>query len=245
MPTWAKLEEARIRPGTAAPGCTFNWVFVDPATQTYYIGHAGHCTGNADNEENPENGMGTRIGSAGWQDGEDWGTVVFDSDNRTMQDKFGIEDRVDFSLIQLDEGVNLITHPQMMGYDAPVGFKHCNETSTGDLIGWHGYGMVFGDNDVTRKREGVLAVCDDRDYGAYTNAIFGDSGSAVVHVESRMAMGIVSRLGAETSPPTELTGATIPYILTELAKHPSFGNIHLATSDGGFVGLNSEAESNG
>jgi hypothetical protein len=235
-PVWAPLDQAEIRPGTAAPGCTFNWLFVDPAAQAYFIGIAAHCTSSDDDEE-PADGTGERIGSSGASEDEAWGTIVYDSDNRTLQEDFGVEDRVDFTLIRLDEGANLRAHPQMMGYEAPVGFIPCGEAAVGDRMGWHGYGMVFGDLDPTRKREGVIGVCDGRDYGAYTNAIWGDSGSAVVHVGSGKALGIVSRLGIDTMPPTELTGATLPYILTELAKVPGFEGVRLATIDGSYVGL--------
>jgi hypothetical protein len=231
-PVWASAMEAQIRPGSAAPGCTFDWVFVDPVEGAYFIGIAAHCTDNPDADDRVD-GTGTRTGNAG---GKEWGTVVFDSDNQTLHD-MGVEERVDFALIRLDEGANLQANPQALGYDAPVGFIDCSETSPGDVIGWHGYGMVFGEADATRKREGALATCDGSDYGAYTAAIFGDSGSAVTHVASGKALGIVSRLGAGTTPPTELTGATLPYILRELAKSPDFANVKLATIDGGYVGL--------
>ncbi len=235
-PTWAPLDAADIRPGMAAPGCTFDWAFVDPVAGAYFIGLAAHCTSNPD-ANNVEDGTGTRTGGAGFTKSTAWGTIVFDSDNATLQTDLDIEERVDFSLIRLDEGVNLRTHPQMMGFPAPVGFIACEETVEGDAIGWHGYGMVFGEAEPTRTRQGALAFCDGRDYGAYTAAIWGDSGSAVVHVATMKALGIVSRLGVESTPPTELMGATVDYILRELAKHPDFADVRLATIDGGYVGL--------
>jgi hypothetical protein len=229
-PTWGDVESAPIRPGTAAPGCTFNWLFVDPVEEAYFIGIAAHCVSSEDDTD----GTGGRIGNA---DGADWGTVVFDSDNSTLLADYDVEERVDFALIRLDDGANLEAHPQMMGYEAPVGLAGCEDASEGDLIGWHGYGVVFGDVGATRRREGVLATCDGKDYGAYTNAIFGDSGSAVVHVDSGKAFGIVSRLGMDTFPPTELAGATLPYILSQLSKVPGLQDVRLATIDGGYVGL--------
>jgi hypothetical protein len=233
IPAWADLDEATIRPGSAARGCTFDWLFVDPLAHKYYVGIAAHCTDGNDTED----GTGTRIRSAGQAESDAWGTVVFDSDNKTLQGDFKVEDRVDFALVLLDDGVNLKAHPQSVGFAAPTGFVACDEVKVGDQIAWHGYGMGFGMTPATRPRTGVVGTCDGKDYGAYTAAIWGDSGSAVIHLPTNKALGIVSRLGIATSPPTELTGATIPYILTELAKHPDFTNIHLATIDGGFVGL--------
>ena len=79
----------------------------------------------------------------------------------------------------------------------------------------------------------MLSVCDGRDYGAGTNAIWGDSGGPVIHLDTGAALGIVSRLGVGTVPPSELTGPTLPYIFAELAK-AGFGNVALATMDGGY-----------
>ena len=217
---WAALDQASLRPGAPMPVCTFDFLFVDPVNGTYFVGIAGHCT----------EGEGERVELVG--QGE-IGTVVFDSDNRTTD---GIEERVDFALIQLDEGMNAIAHPQMLNHGGPTGIARCEDVEVGETIEFHGQGMVFGELAATRDRTGVLVGCDGRDYMAMTNALWGDSGSAVLHGPSQKAMGIVSRLGVFASPPSELTGPTLPYILTELAKG-GFANVRLATVDGGYVGL--------
>lgn len=219
---WADPGAATLRPGADMPICTFDWLFVDPVNGTYYVGIAGHCTDDIDQNI-------TLVGEG------EIGHVVFDSDNSTLQEDFGVEGRVDFSLIELWEGKNLIAHPQIIGFDGPTGYIDCDETAVGDRIAFYGYGMVFGEVEQTRPRHGVLASCDGKDYGAQTTAIFGDSGASVLHYDTGKALGIVSRLGIDAETPSELTGATMPYIFTELAK-AGFGNVKLATMDGGLVG---------
>lgn len=202
---------------------------MDPVTTTYYMGTAAHCSSSDD----PLNdGVGIRVELAGY--GE-IGTVVFDSDSTNLILEYGLDDRVDFSLVQLDEGINLIAHPQVITLDAPTGIIDCAETATGDRFSFHGHGTVFGQLEQTRTRDGVLVVCDGDEYAGYTTAIFGDSGGPVAHA-SGAALGLISGAGLHTTPPTELFGPTLPFILRELAK-AGRGSVALATMDGGYVGL--------
>lgn len=221
-PVWSGLEGAKLRPGSQMPVCTFDWLFADPVTGAYYVGIAAHCTDD----------IGQNVSLVGH--GE-IGTVVFDSDNGTLQEGSGIDEGVDFSLIRLHDDVNRIAHPQMLGFDGPSGFVTCDEVVVGESIGFHGYGVGVGQLEPTRARQGILSGCDGQDYGAQTAAIYGDSGAAVLHLPTGKALGIVSRLGLDHETPSELTGATLPYIFQELEK-AGFGGVMLATADGGLVG---------
>lgn len=243
-PQWGDAATAEFRPGSRISQgnslCTAGFLFVDPVSQRHYLGTAGHCVAN----ESSEDGMGMRVsldtgttvvvvGFAGSV--REIGTVVFDSDSPTLQSTFGVDPGVDFALIELDPGIHLIAHPQVIDIEAPTGFVDCAETAVADLFSFHGHGLLFGDNSATRTRDGALALCDGNNYGGYTNAIFGDSGGPVAYADGR-ALGFISRAGLDVSPPTELAGPTLPYVLRELAK-AGFANVALATIDGSYAGL--------
>ncbi len=220
-PAWGEPGAAPLRPGSEARigdvGCTFDWLFVDPANGTYFVGIAAHCT--------------DRVGQNVSLVGEGVvGSVVYDSD-----DAEGADERVDFSLVRLAEGMNLLAHPRMLGNEGPTGFVGCGDggAGAGDQIRLHGHGLVVGETPATQDRDGVLTFCDSGEYGAATAAIFGDSGGPVLH-ESGRALGIVSGI-AVTVPPSELIGPTLPFIFQELGK-AGFGGVALATVDGAFAG---------
>lgn len=241
QPMWAPVESAGLRPGsrirqsfslpnTVVPDtipCTLGFLFVDPLKHLYYVGTAAHCTGTGPADEHA---IGSRVMLSGV--GE-IGSVVFDSDAGQEQ---AIEARVDFSLIQLDQGINLIAHPQVIGSQAPMDFIGCEDTAAGDLFSLHGHGVPFGAVEPAQTRTGVLVACDGKDYVGYAAIGMGDSGGPVIHVATGAALGVVSRIATGAIPPATLTGPTLPYIRDELAK-AGFTNLALATADGGYVFL--------
>lgn len=243
-PQWGAPDSALLRPGsmieTGSSGCTAGFLFVDPVKQLYYMGTAAHCAsgGASDDGTGQRVAVETAIGTVVTipESRQEIGTVVFDSDSPDLQQNFGVDGGVDFALVLLDPGLNEKSHPQVISMNAPTGFIDCADTASGDRFSFHGHGMVFGGADATRTRPGVLVVCDGNNYAGYTAAIFGDSGGPAVHDANGLALGFISGAGLDTTPPTELIGPTLPYVLRELSK-AGFGNVALATVEGGFVGL--------
>lgn len=197
--TWASLDQALIRPGAPLGGyCTFNWIFT-AANGSAYIGTAGHCT----------EGIGGRVTLG--TTGEEIGTVVYDSDNRT-----GADERVDFSLILLDPGQVTHTNPTMIGTNGPTGTIEAGAAAPGDDLAIYGHGLILGDQEETRPRSGVLMDEDGETYRANLPAVQGDSGSPLLHVETGKAFGIISEFGVSEVPPSTDTGPIMPFILSEL-----------------------------
>ncbi len=210
---WGPLESP-IRPGPPIGWCTYNFLFYAPGNDTYYIGTAAHCT----------DGPGQRMPLAGFQD--EIGTVVYDSDNATQGAN------ADFSLVLLDDGLNLKANPTMMNLQGPKGYTKAADVEIGDIIEHHGYGLVFGEAQQTRDREGIFSGWSGgpgRDYCSESPIWWGDSGSPVLHQDTQKAFGIVSRAGwVSCMPNAQLMGATLEYIFDELAQHGWTG-IELAT----------------
>lgn len=204
-PAWGDLASATIRPGASLGGfCTFNFLYEAP-NGTGYIGTAAHCTDIGDRVTIPGTG--------------EIGTVVYDSDDHGSG--------VDFSLIQLDDDAISKAHPQMFGFVGPTGYMNVSDLAVGDLIHLHGYGVVLGQNDVTRDRSGVLVDWNEDEYNVDMPAVNGDSGSALLH-DSGKAFGIISRYGIANTPPSTDQGPLMPYIFRELEK-AGFGDVRLAT----------------
>lgn len=214
--------DAAIRPGAGMldPGgdaadlpmteldtyCSWNWIFHDvverdPETGEWpepkaYIGTAAHCTDE----------VGQRVATIG---ADDFGTVVYDSDD--------IGSQVDFSLIEIDAARVGEAHPQMFGFEAPTGFVTADELAIGDVLAHHGYGLLLGQNDLTRDRYGLVVGKTEHEYVAETMAQFGDSGSPFALLETGEAVGIVSRYGFDQVPPSTDVGPLLPWILEHLA----------------------------
>jgi len=174
-----------------------------------YIGAAGHCTDD----------LGERVSIIG---GGEIGTVVYDSDL--------VGSGVDFSLVELDADVVGDTHPQMRGFVAPTGHADPADLAQGQLVGIHGYGLVLGQNDLTRDRQGVLMGWNDDEYVADMPAVNGDSGAPLVLSDSGLALGIISRYGFAAPPPSTDTGPLLSWILRELDTAGL--TVELATVDG-------------
>lgn len=240
LPEYAATpEEAVIRPGAGMiePGgdlgdlpmteldasCTYNWLFhelVEPDPDTgevptprAYIGTAAHCT----------DAVGERVATFGEGVDDGFGTVVYDSDD--------IGSLVDFSLIEIDADKVGLAHPQMFGIVAPTGFVDRGELAVGDILRQSGYGLVLGQNDVTREgRYGVVTQVNDDEYVAQTMAQLGDSGSPFALDADGRAVGIVSRYGFDQMPPSTDVGPLIPWILEHLADADL--DVALSTVDG-------------
>lgn len=205
QPAWGPVEDSPIRPGASLDGyCTYNWVFYDAVTPTVeepepvpaaYIGTAAHCT--------DELGERVRLPGVG-----EIGTVVYDADVAGTD--------TDFSLIEVDEELVGRTNPTMLGWGGPVGYVTPDELTVGDQVDVHGYGLVLGQNNVTRSRYGFLMAWDDEEYVANMPAVWGDSGSPLLHHETGKALGIISRFGFTATPPSTDTGPMMPWILADL-----------------------------
>lgn len=199
--------------------CSWNWIFHDVVERDAetgewpepkaYIGTAAHCT----------DAVGQRVATLG---ADDFGTVVFDSDDLGSQ--------VDFSLIEIDADRVGEVHPQMFGFDAPTGFVTADELQVGDVLTQHGYGLALGQNDFTRSRYGLVVSKSEREYVAETLAQLGDSGSPFAMLDDGRAVGIVSRYGFDQMPPSTDVGPLIPWIL-ETLEDAGF-TVELATIDG-------------
>lgn len=220
---WGDASTAFIRPGAPSGSCTYNWLFVDPkgpdgtGDPIYYVGIAAHCTGPGQSMNVPGRG---RIGE-----------VVFSSFDSGVQLEYGVDRAVDFALVRLDAGMEQNAHPRMMNAEGPSGYATSADVMIGDELAHHGYGMVFGDVPALRDRPGVL-VSYNKDYCSESVIWWGDSGGPVLHAETDLALGIVSRAGwTDCIPTSQLRGATLPYIFEELGKTP-FAGARLATADG-------------
>jgi len=204
-----------IRPGASLGGyCTFNFIFYDAFLEedeqpVAYIGTAGHCTDD----------LSERVVLASF--GE-IGTVVYDSDL--------VDSGVDFSLIEIDADLIGDTNPQMLGWDGPTGYATLADLQRGDIVDLHGYGLVLGQNDLTRDRQGLLVNWTDDEYVIDMPAVNGDSGSPILQDRTGYALGVVSRYGFAAIPPSTDTGPMLPWILRELDA-AGLGDVVLATID--------------
>ena len=208
VPPAAPAAELPIQPGAQVSSsvglCTLNFVFTD-ARERMFIGTAGHCVDT----------VGDRVASPA---AGAFGTVVY----RVM------EDTDDFALIRVDRAKRQFVSAEVRAFGVPTGYTRARETSTGDLLQLHGFGMLLGDISLTRTRTGILAADDRREYFAELPAIFGDSGGPVVHVATGKALGVVSGIGV-TIPPSTLLGTTVQRIM-RLLDRAGFDGIRLVTT---------------
>ncbi len=206
---WATVGDAILRPGSPIGWCTFNFLFFEPSNGTYYIGTAGHCT-DEEGQRIPLEGHG------------EIGTVVYDSDVSE-----GADTNVDFSLILLDEGVNMVANPTMWNTAGPTGIVE-GQVELGAELMHHGYALVWGEFDETRDRPGYVSGYSGKDYCAESPVWWGDSGSPILLAEDGGAFGIVSRAGwFNCAPSAQLMGATTEYIMEELLS--AGWNVELVT----------------
>ncbi len=199
--SWGALDDAVIRPGAPIDeGCTANWLFTD-GDGNAYIGTAAHCTTLLDRVRERE--TDTMIG-----------TVVFDSDDSENADT-----SLDFSLIQLDEDAVALAHPAMYGWEGPTGVVDPDGLMAGDRIAFYGHGDHLGEEEPTRARVGLLLESSEKEYRADMPAVWGDSGSPLIHFDTGEALGIISRFGVDDGgTPTTDVGPLVVWILDELEK---------------------------
>lgn len=212
-------ESSPIRPGASmrhpvgdtADYCTLNFVFYDPKelNPPVYIGTAGHCTSKT--------GERIRLSS-----GQTVGTVVYDSD------KAGSD--VDFSLIRIDAAMVSKTNPKVLGWGGPRGVASRSGLKTGDQVDMHGYGMVLGGQESTRSRWGILTGWTSKEYTADIPAVNGDSGAPLLHHRSGRALGIISRYGVFSIPPSTDAGPLMSWIFAAIDE-AGFSNVVLATAN--------------
>ena len=229
------MTAAKLWPGSRIlpSGCTVGFLYVDPVKQAYYLGTAAHCSESADSAT--QDGTGTRVVLDDPETGEvlgEIGTVVFDSDGPIpiTPGVNGAGGGVDFSLVLLDPGVNLIANPQEISAQGPTGYLSCADLVAGDQIGFYGHGVLFGVAGL-KSREGAVVGCDTSSNVADIGmpVYGGDSGGPFLHLNSGKAIGHASAgVGTLVSVPT------MDYVFRELAA-AGFGNVALATMDGGFV----------
>lgn len=198
VPQWGGLDSP-LRPGASLGGyCTYNWVFYSEGTKKKapkaYIGTAGHCT-----DELGEIVTQPDLGQIG--------TVVYDSDL--------VESGVDFSLIEIKPEFVGDTNPQMLGWEGPKGSVDMENLGLGDRLDVFGYGLGVGMFEQTRPRYGFLTAWNDDEYQADMPAVNGDSGAPLLHHDTGMAFGIISRYGLTVPPSTDM-GPVMPWIFREL-----------------------------
>ena len=234
-PVWGDVTAAKLRPGSRIlpSGCTVGFLYVDPVQQTYYLGTAAHCINSANGAT--QDGTGTRVVLDDPDTGQDLGeigTVVFDSDGPLPAGVGAVGGGgVDFTLIQLDPGINLIANPAEISQPGPTGYLSCAELVAGESVGFYGHGTPFYSTGLMNSRVGAVLRCNsDETYAEVGIPIFqGDSGGPMLHLDSGKAIGHCSG-GAGSY----MEGPTMDYVFSELAA-TGFGNVALATIDGGFV----------
>ena len=209
QPAWGG-SDSPLRPGASLGGCTFNFVFYKPGTDSSrpkgYIGTAGHCT-DALTEKVSQPELG------------DIGEVVYDSDLLKRDDGFF----VDFSLIEIYPKFISKTNPEVLHWGGPTRPSNDEDLQQGDRIDVYGYGIGFGSAEQTRPRYGVLFSWTDNEYKADMPAVYGDSGAPLVHHETGAAFVIISRYGFPDPSTGDLVASTdlgprIGWILEELAN---------------------------
>ena len=169
-----------VRPGalveTPVGLCSFNFLFAGSDGERY-IGTAGHCILEADDE---------RTWSAGT------GPFARDSDgNRVGEFAYAVlGGERDFALIRLDAGV--AASPQMCHFGGPT---YLNDTNPADPVVLNHYGQGIGVTSVTPARSALaFGMPNDNHVFASGVAIFGDSGSGI-QSDDGGAVGVVVTIG--------------------------------------------------
>jgi hypothetical protein len=170
--------------------CTQNFVYRD-SQGALYSSTAGHCVGY----------VGQRMVD---ETRQEFGTVIWEVDGTH-----------DFALIRIDPARYADVSPQMRIWGGPTGYTTSDMTTIGDPVLQHGYGMIYGSNDVSRPRRGALQWDTRTGFGFAGAALFGDSGGPALHMPTGRAIGFVNSLGSVVS---MVSGSTIEYFLERLAE---------------------------
>lgn len=188
----AAVPETPIQPGakifSPVGQCTMNFVFTD-AAGALYVGTAGHCTN-----------VGDRVSS----EAGTFGTTVY-SVRTTVKD---------FALIRIDPPRYGEVSPAIRYWGGPTGITTATETLVGEPLLQYGYGIGFGQTELSRRRLGPMSHDSFTRYRGYVPSIFGDSGSPVLHGTTGKALGVAVELTVATG----LSGGpTIEAIMSDLA----------------------------
>ncbi len=166
--------------------CTLAFLVADPSG--LYFMTAGHCIAE-----------GSRVTSPGV--GE-WGTGAFTHLTGESANGAGSPGN-DFALIHIDLDKYGDVNPKMCGWEGPTGIFQDKVTSGG--VRHYGYGILLGDTEFTRAREGFNLQYDGGDVYRWTGTgVSGDSGSGVIAADGR-ALGVLTHLSI--SPATVGTNA--------------------------------------
>lgn len=191
----AHAADMPIQPGAPASspvgGCTMNFVFHDQ-NDVKYIAIAAHCID-----------VGQRATASGI--GE-FGTAVYE--------RFNGDD--DFALIKIDPSRYASVNPAMRNWGGPTGYTSYTETTVGDRLLYHGYGIGVGSNAVTRSRAGALSADNIRAYNSVGLATFGDSGGPVLHAATGKALGLANNIVG--GPTSLVNGSTIERLVDKASE---------------------------
>lgn len=189
----ANAADLPIQPGAQARsplgGCTMNFVF-DDQDGTRYIAIAAHCID-----------VGQRLSGS---DVGEFGTCVWEL--------FNADD--DFALIEIDANRLDRVNPAMRGWGGPTGYTVSTETQQGDVLLFHGFGIVLGTTPVTRSRAGILTGDTTRQYSSQAPISPGDSGGPVLHKETGKALGLANNI----KPFSLANGSTIERLIEKAGE---------------------------
>ncbi len=171
-----------VRPGgfhrpRRSGGCTWNFLFRGSDGHRY-MGTAGHCL--------------VRRGEKVWsQDSGPRVKGLIDGDERPVgRAVYAVnDDRRDFGLVRLDEGVP--ASPKMCHFGGPDSGP--TDPPAGTLLHHYGNGLLLGDTVPARTSVATGVFDDPLVLYAAGAAIFGDSGSAVITEEGH-AVGVLVHL---------------------------------------------------
>jgi hypothetical protein len=149
--------------GTPEGLCTMNFVFED-AQARRYIGTAGHCFDGVGQRAEAEPEPGSLLSML---------DPLFDFGSAVYVEFSEDEPSIDFALIEIDPDQHENVNPSVRFWGGPAGSTTTDETSTGDLLLQHGYGLGFDSTPVTRPRVRVLMDDDSEHYTSQSASTFG------------------------------------------------------------------------
>lgn len=195
-----------IQPGaiifTGGAQCTQSFVYRNSIGELF-SSTAGHCVGYVGQRTSDETD-------------EEFGTVVWQLDGTH-----------DYALIRIDPSRYADVSPQLRVWGGPTGYTTSDTTTIGDPVLQHGYGLIYGSNEITRPRRGVLQWDSPTGFGIAGLALFGDSGGPALHGPTGKALGFVNGLGSVTS---LVNGSTVEYFLVRAAE-AGFDDLEIVTAE--------------
>ena len=198
----AAQAQTKLQPGamlqTDAGQCTLNFVYDGLGSNAgkVYIGTAAHC--------------GEKVGQdARDVDDQPFGQFAFiaDADDAAF----------DYAFVEVAADHIPRVDPALKGHpELPTGFTRPEETEAGDMIQMSGYGVGFGETQLTQEQRQTVLQSDDAEIFTLSGpSVNGDSGGPFVHVPTGKALGLVSQYGF-THGATDV-GPTIQGVLAKAA----------------------------